>query len=234
MTATGLDGSASKTETIAIVDPNNAAIFLSGAGGKTWYLDREEVALGIGPSINDNSWWSFGGVTPLGERPCILDDSYTFNPDGTWEKNTNGTLFMDSDGNGGWLGIDETCLTRGRARCLDRPQRRGPERLRNGGSYTYDFNVNTNTITIDGFGAYIGLCNKTENGDSYIPVATKVYTIIDMVEGDTEDRLSMALVRGDGSAWNFYLVHYHDKPTCRRSRPPPRWPTSPTSSTATP
>ena len=77
---------------------------------KTWYLDREEVALGIGPSINDNSWWSFGGVTPLGERPCILDDSYTFNPDGTWEKNTNGTLFMDSDGNGGWLGIEETCL----------------------------------------------------------------------------------------------------------------------------
>ena len=27
LTATGLDGSASKTETIAIVDPNNAAIF---------------------------------------------------------------------------------------------------------------------------------------------------------------------------------------------------------------
>ena len=129
LTATGLDGSASKTETIAIVDPNNAAIFLSGAGGKTWYLDREEVALGIGPAINDNSWWSFGGVTPLGERPCILDDSYTFNPDGTWEKNTNETLFMDSDGNGGWLGIDETCLDEERARPVERPQRRGPERL---------------------------------------------------------------------------------------------------------
>jgi PKD repeat protein len=211
LTATGLDGSASKTETIAIVDPNNAAIFLSGAGGKTWYLDREEVALGIGPAINDNSWWSFGGVTPLGERPCILDDSYTFNPDGTWEKNTNGTLFMDSDGNGGWLGIDETCLDESEPGLWTGPNGEDLSAFADGGNYTYDFNVNTNTVTIDGFGAYIGLCVKTENGDSYIPAASKMYTIIDMVEGDTEDRLSLALVRGDGSAWNFYLVHYHDE-----------------------
>ena len=211
LTATGLDGSASKTETVAIVDPNNAAIFLSGAGGKTWYLDREDLALGIGPSINDNSWWSFGGVTPLGERPCILDDSYTFNPDGTWDKNTNGTLFMDSDGNGGWLGIDETCVDESEPGLWNGPNGEDLSAFADGGNYTYDFNVNTNTVTIDGFGAYIGLCNKTENGDSYVPAASKMYTIIDMVEGDTEDRLSLALVRGDGSSWNFYLVHYHDE-----------------------
>ena len=88
LTATGEAGTASKSETINVVNPNTAQQFLTGTDGKVWYLDREEIALGIGPGIGDVSWWSFGGVTPLGERPCILDDSFTFNPDGTWEKNT--------------------------------------------------------------------------------------------------------------------------------------------------
>ena len=64
LTATGAAGSASRTETINIVDPNTAGMFLSGAEGKTWYLDREAIAMGIGPGPGDVSWWSFGGVTP--------------------------------------------------------------------------------------------------------------------------------------------------------------------------
>ena len=211
LTATGLDGSASKSETIIITDPNTASLYLSGVDSKTWYLDREEVALGIGPAIGDNSWWSFGGVTPLGDRPCILDDGYTFNADGTWEKSTNGTLFVDADANGGWLGIDENCMDESEPGVFTGPNGEDLSAFADGGAYTYDFNTNTNTITIDGFGAYIGLCNKTENGDSYIPVSTKMYTIISMEEGDIADRMGLALVRADGSAWNFYLVHYHDE-----------------------
>lgn len=211
LTATGLDGSASKSETIIITDPNTASLYLSGVDSKTWYLDREEVALGIGPAIGDNSWWSFGGVTPLGDRPCILDDSYTFNADGTWEKNTNGTLFVDADANGGWLGIDENCMDESEPGVFTGPNGEDLSAFADGGAYTFDFNTNTNTITIDGFGAYIGLCNKTENGDSYIPAGTKMYTIISMEEGDIADRMGLALVRADGSAWNFYLVHYHDE-----------------------
>ena len=211
LTATGLDGSASKTETIIITDPNTASLFLSGVDSKTWYLDREEVALGIGPAIGDNSWWSFGGVTPLGDRPCILDDGYTFNADGTWEKNTNGTLFVDADANGGWLGIDESCMDETEPGIWTGPNGEDLSAFADGGNYTFDYNTNTNTITIDGFGAYIGLCNKTENGDSYVPAATKMYTIISIEEGDIADRMGLALVRADGSAWNFYLVHYHDE-----------------------
>ena len=211
LTATGLDGSASKTETITIIDPNTASVFLSGVDSKTWYLDREQVALGIGPAIGDNGWWSFGGVTPLGDRPCILDDSYTFNADGSWEKNTNGTLFVDSDGNGGWLGIDENCMDESEPGIWNGPNGEDLSAFADGGNYTFDYNTNTNTISLGGFGAYIGLCNKTENGDSYVPVSNKLYTIISTEEGDIVDRMGLALVRADGSAWNFYLVHYHDE-----------------------
>ena len=64
-------------------------------------------------------------------------------------------------------------------------------------------------ITIEGFGAYIGLAQKTNNGDSYIPVSTKMYR---PQHGDRceFDRMEIALVMPDGAAWTFYLVHYHD------------------------
>jgi PKD repeat protein len=212
LTATGLDGSASKSETIIITDPNTANAFLSGTEGKTWYLDREEIALGIGPSIGDNSWWSFGGVTPHGDRPCILDDGYTFNTDGTFDMNTEGTLFVDADANGGWLGADENCFSEDEPGVFTGPNGEDLSAFANGGDYTFDFNTNTNTITIAGFGAYIGLCNKTEAGDNYVPVAAKTYQIIDMQEGETSDRISLAIVGLDGGfSWNFYLVHYHDE-----------------------
>lgn len=212
LTATGATGSASRTETINIVDPNTAGQFLSGSEGKTWYLDREAIALGIGPAAGDVSWWSFGGVTQLGERPCILDDSYTFNPDGTWEKNTAGTLFVDSDANGGWLGNDfETCFDESTPDVFVGPNGEDLSAYADGGDYTYDFNSAQGVFTIEGYGAYIGLAQKTENGDNYIPVASKTYTVLNMETGADADRMEIAIVGLDGSfAWTFYLVHYHD------------------------
>ena len=69
-----------------------------------------------------------------------------------------------------------------------------------------------NTVVIEGFGAYIGLPNKTENGDSYLPTATRiVLAIFNMEEGDIADKLDVAIVNlGDGSAWSFYLLSYHN------------------------
>jgi PKD repeat protein len=211
LTATGDEGSASKSESIIITDPNTANAFLAGTDGRAWYLDRENIALGIGPTIGDNGWWSFGGVTPHGDRPCILDDSYVFNPDGSFEMNTEGTLFVDADANGGWLGADESCFNEDDPGVFTGPNGEDLSAFASGGDYTYDFNTNANTITINGFGAYIGLCNKTEAGDNYVPVATKTFQIIDMEEGDIADRLSVAIVGLDGGfSWNFYLVHYHN------------------------
>lgn len=211
LTATGAAGSASKTETVMVVDPNTAALFLAGESGKVWHLNRQEIALGIGPSIGDNQWWSFGGVTPLGDRPCILDDSYTFNPDGTFEKNTEGTLFVDANANGGWLGDTESCYGEMDTGVFTGPNGEDLSAFANGGSYTYDFNTADNTITIDGFGAYIGLCNKTETGDNYIPVGSKTYTIFNMGTGDIADTLNIAIAALDGSfAWNFHLLSYHN------------------------
>ena len=199
--------SAQRSETITITDPNSQLTLLAGETSKTWYMNRETVALGIGPAIDNNEWWSFGGVTPLGDRPCILDDQYIFHRDGTFEFNSNGTVYVDAVGDGGWLVNGEDSPG-----CYDDTDSAtwgdNPERSAFGsGNYTYVLDNSANTLTISGLGAYIGLPNKTEAGDNPNPIDTKTYTIFNFTEGDIADTLSVAL---NGPTWNFYLVSYHN------------------------
>ncbi|MDX1477532.1 MAG: PKD domain-containing protein [Saprospiraceae bacterium] len=209
LTATNSAGSATKSETITVMDPNEALTMLAGSTSKTWYLQREGIALGVGPGPNDNQWWSFGGVTPLGDRPCILDDQYTFHRDGTFEFNSNGTIFIDDkDCCGGWK-EGEGCHDETEPDVWITHTGEDVSAFANGGDYTYDFDNANSTLTLNGLGAYIGLPNKTEEGDNFIPVSTKTYTIFNFAEGDVADSLQMGLV-GAGQTWNFYLVSYHN------------------------
>ncbi len=213
--------SAKREETITLTDPDEQLTLLAGADSKTWYLERQGVALGIGPGINDNTWWSFGGVTPLADRPCILDDSYTFHRDGAWEYNSAGTIFIDSEGNGGWHPTEGCWDDSDPSAWGDNPSRSA---FGNGGDYTYEFDQAGNTITINGEGAFIGLPNKTNTGDNSDPVNTKFYEIITLTEGDIADTLQLGLPINGGvdGYWNFYLVSYKnpaDLPDIPASQP---------------
>ncbi len=211
LTASNSTGeSATRTETINITDPNALLTLLAGSDSKIWYLNRENISLGIGPNINDNAWWSFGGVTPHSDRPCILDDQYTFHRDGTFEFNSGGTLFVDLVANGGWIidGVDaESCHDESESDIWGDNSDRSA--FGSGGDYTYDFDNVTNSLTLNGMGAYIGLANKTADGDNNIPIGSKTYSVFNLAEGDIADTLSLAIV-GDGFVWNFYLVSYED------------------------
>lgn len=212
LTAVNADGDQStKSESITLMDPDAILTLLAGSSSKTWYLQREGIALGVGPAINNNAWWSFGGVAPLGDRPCILDDEYTFHRDGRFEFNSNGTLFIDSDGNGGWLapGIPEGCHDETEAGVFTAPGGVDVSAFANGGDYTYEFDNAAGTLTLNGLGAYIGLANKTAAGDSYIPISIKEYTVFNFADGPVADSLQIAIV-GDGFVWNFYLVSYEN------------------------
>ena len=200
---------ASRSETITIVDPDQTLTLLAGTSSKIWYLQRQGIALGIGPVANDNAWWSFGGAAPLGDRPCILDDQYIFHRDGKFEFNSNNTLFIDSKGNGGWLGdgVAEGCHDESEPGVFTAATGEDLSAFANGGDYTYEFDGNANTLTLNGLGAYIGLANKTPDGDNYIPIASKTYQVFNFKEGTVADSLQISLV-GNGFAWNFYLVSY--------------------------
>lgn len=222
LTASNTSGTQStKAELVAVVDPDAQLTLLAGSSSKTWYLQREGVALGVGPAIGDNQYWSFGGVTPLGDRPCILDDQYIFHRDGRFEFNSNNTLFVDSEGNGGWLpGVPEGCHDENEPGIFTGPQGQNLSAFANGGDYTYEFNNAAGTLTLLGSGAYIGLANKTADGDNFNPVSTKEYTIFGFSDGPVADTLQLALV-GNGVVWNFYLVSY-DNPADLPNIPGPK------------
>ena len=211
--ATGSDGSTAEfKQKFTLISPNESLQLLAGTSSKTWYLQREGAALGIGPAFGDNQWWAFGINTPLGDRPCILDDSFTFHTDGTWEFSSNGTIFIDSEDNGGWNGpgVAEGCFEDIPANLMSA---NGDDlsAFADGGDYTFDYSADQNTITINGEGAYIGLANKTDTGDSFIPEATKTYQIFNFVDGPVADSLQMSLVNtADGQYWNFFLVSYEN------------------------
>lgn len=208
LTAKNSEGKSSvKDESITITDPNAQLTLLAGQDSKTWYLLREGIALGIGPEANSNIWWSFGGVTPLGDRPCILDDSYTFSRDGSVDINTGGTVFIDAIANGGWK-ESEGCWDESDSDVWSH-ETTGEDvsDFANGGDYTYNLDNATGVLTIDGLGAYIGLSVKTNAGDNYLPVNNKTYTVLNFVDGDGVDSLNLAL-EGEGFSWNFYLVSY--------------------------
>jgi len=205
LTASNGSQSDDKMESVTVTDPNQQLALLAGTDSKTWHLQREGIALGIGPSVNDNQWWSFGGVTPLGDRPCILDDSFTFFRDGTVDINTQGTVFVDAEANGGWKEV-EACLDESDADALVHYSTgEDLSAFANGGDYTYTYD--NDVLTINGLGNYIGLASKTNGGDNYLPVQTKTYEVFNIAEGDTADSLHIALT-GDGFSWNFYLVAY--------------------------
>jgi PKD repeat protein len=213
LTATGAEGTtpSSKSETVTLSDPNQQLTLLAGADSKRWYLDREGIALGIGPGLNDNQWWGFGTVTPHGERPCILDDHYTFHRDGTWSLFTNGTVFCDSYGNGGWLDTEQ-CVSADETDKLVGENGEDLSLYTTDNDYQYTFDPTINSIVISGEGAYIGLPNKTNDGDNYIPVASREFTIFNFVDGDGIDSLQMGMINpANGDTWNFYLVHYENE-----------------------
>lgn len=209
VTLTASDGSASAdfTQNITITDPDQQLALLAGATSKTWYLQREGIALGVGPAANDNQWWSFGGVTPLGDRPCILDDEITFFRNGNVLANTGGTVFCDAAANGGWKG-DEGCLDESDPDAFTHFETgEDVSDFANGGDYTFDYSSSTEVLTVSGSGFYVGLPVKTNDGDNYVPVNLKTYNVINLVEGTTADSLTLAL-QGTDFSWNFYLVSY--------------------------
>ncbi len=213
LTATGADGStSSQSKTVTLTDPEGAASLLAGASSKTWYLQREDVALGIGPVVGDYQWWGFGINAPLGDRPCVLDDKYTFTQAGKFEFDSNNTIYIDDTSVGGWIDGNTGGCFEETTENLTSFTGEDLSSYGSGGDYNYTYDPSTSQLTIDGLGAYIGLCNKTELGDNYVPQTTKTYFVNKLVEGDVADTLQLAILALDGSfTWTFNLVSYENE-----------------------
>ena len=101
----------------------------------SWKLAPEAGAFGVGPALNDLSWWS-NLSSDVTTRACLFDDDYVFGTDGSFQNVLGTQTWLDP-----WQGTDpEACGA--------------PVAPHNGtANATYTYDETAGTITINGTGA---------------------------------------------------------------------------------
>ena len=152
----------------------------------TWRLAPESGALGVGPGLNDVSWWS-SSSDDVTTRACLFDDEYVFNADGTFQNVLGSETWVEA-----WQGNDpEGCAA--------------PVFPHDGtASATYTYDEGAGTITINGAGAFLGLAKVYNGGELTSPGdAVSSITYMALLDGNT---LELDIEIAGGGYWSFKLV----------------------------
>jgi PKD repeat protein len=239
LTATSLNGKVIDefTATIAIADPNAELTKLVGEVSKTWKLLRDvttgEYPLEVGPFDRSTIWWAMGlNNDELANRPCMLNDEWTFFRDGSFTYDAKGDYWAE----GGVFEPANIC-----ANTSDPMVSINGEDLSAWGNGTHTFELVTGAdakLKAIGNGAFIGFIKAASN----IEVTKLDPMVQDMVEynlvslTDAEAGTDTLVVEvnylfevGDpapGGYWRFTLVHYDnpaDEPPIPTNNPSPNF-----------
>ncbi len=154
--------------------------------GTTWKLAPEAVALAVGPTQGDYSWFA-SSADDVTTRACLFDDKFVFNSDGSFENVQDGSTWLEA-----WQGMDpEGCGT---------PV--APHDGSNAATWSYD--EAAGTITLTGVGAHLGLA-KVHNGGELTSPADAVASITYPVVIDN-DRMVVDIDFGGIGYWHFVFV----------------------------
>ncbi len=152
----------------------------------TWKLAPEAGALGVGPALNDVSWWSSPSEA-VTDRACLFDDEYVFNSDGTFENILGSETWLEA-----WQGTD--------------PEACGSPVFPHDGSTsaTYTYDEGAGTVTLNGKGAFLGLAKVINGAELANPAdAPDSITYMTLLDGDT---LELDIEIAGGGHWSFKLV----------------------------
>ncbi len=154
----------------------------------TWKLAPVSGALGVGPGLDNVSWWS-NPASVVTTRACLFDDEYIFGADGSFQNVLGATTWVEA-----WQGTDpEDCGT--------------PVAPHDGtATATYFYDATAGTITINGTGAFLGLA-KVVNGAEIASPADAASSIM-YIATLSDDGLTLDLdieVAG-GGYWSFKLA----------------------------
>ncbi|WP_411895753.1 hypothetical protein [Winogradskyella sp. A2] len=154
----------------------------------TWRFAPEAGAFGVGPGLNDVSWFS-SSEEDITTRACLFDDEYVFNSDGTFQNVLGSDTWLE-----GWQGVT--------------PDACGAPIFPHDGSAsaTYAYDDAAGTVTISGQGAFLGLAKVFNGGELGSPGAApdSIEYLIELSEDGNTMELDIA-VEGDGW-WSFKLV----------------------------
>lgn len=212
LTATGPGGVHSSTASVSVVDPDKELKKLTGDNSKVWKLSRNvdgmEFPLQVGPADRSQIWWAYGLNDPIGSRPCLMEEEYTFSFDGNFSYDPKGLVFAD-------YGIWHVDLE---GSCVDATD---PANMVNvdgadisawgAGDFTFDFDPSEGTLTLNGVGAHVGLPKVGSTGEYNTPQTSVTYkvTMLD-TEGDVDKMVLETELTAAGGYWQFFLVSYDD------------------------
>jgi hypothetical protein len=111
----------------------------------TWQMAKRDNSIGVGPMLNDFSWFSLPAADTT-TRACWFDDRFIFEADGTFKNEQDGETWLEA-----WQGVAaDECGT---------PV--APHDGSNAATWTID--TTAGTLTLNGVGAHLGLA-KVING----------------------------------------------------------------------
>jgi PKD repeat protein len=209
LSAAGTNGSSDVCiKKITIVDNNEQLTMLVGDVSKTWKLIRDvstkRYPLECGPWDHSTIWWAVGnGNDELANRPCMLNDEWTFGRDGSLVYNANGDYWAE----GGMFVPDNSCEP---TTTMVGPN---SEDLSAWGSGNHTFTLTATQITANGLGAFIGFYKLGNLQEVKVPQQYVTYNIIKLTDGAVDTLIIEGQYKwdaSDGGYWRFVLVHYDD------------------------
>ena len=178
---------ATKDHTVTI-ESNGGAPAIAG----TWKIAPIAGALGVGPAQGDISWWSLDeqGVT---DRACYLDDEFVFGADGSFANVMGGSTWVET-----WQGAAEDgCGT--------------PVYPHDGSAtdYTYSYDADAGTITVNGVGAHLGISKVYNEGEmtsvsEAAGIESITYTVVE-ISGDGNTMTLDIQFQPGGGYWTYVL-----------------------------
>lgn len=218
LTATGSDGSThTSTQAVAIADPDAELTKLVGDVSKTWKLLRVTAPgrwpLEVGPIAKDQVWWAMGRDNDeIALRPCIMNDEFIFGRDGSYRYKTNGDFWAE----GGVFDPANEC------RSSDPANMKGANGvdLSAFGDGTHTFTMAGGAkpkLTVNGLGAFIGLCKIGTDVEVSVPQQSVSLDIIKLSDGavdtlilESDWKFQNNTSGADDAYWKITLVHYDD------------------------
>jgi len=190
-------------QTIEIKDPNSALALLAGETSKTWKLFREGTCMGVGPdATSPRIWWSLSNT---GARPCYYYQEYTFKRDGSYVFDDKGSFWGEGAVFAG-TAVNESCFEAIPANMINSAGADVSAWLSGTHSYTYE--PSTNTITLTGMGAWMGLPQLGTSAESIVPEASKSFKAV--IEEKVGYDLMTVTYAYASLYWDFTYVSYSD------------------------
>ena len=152
----------------------------------TWRLAPEAGALGVGPELDNISWWS-NTTDDVATRACLFDDEYVFNADGSFQNVLGADTWIE-----GWQGAaGEEC---------------GTPVAPHDGTATATYVYSGATVTINGVGAYLGLAKAMNGGELASPGDAPDSITYMAALSEDGNTLELDIEITGGGHWSFKLV----------------------------